>query len=158
MNITEAIKLANSVSKHGMPIETAMQFWADIQDFTYSGKQIPMHTYNTIKLIESLLKKDTKHIFIDPDNQSIIIRTTVGEKAKGKKQIPHTLWCDVIDANGKIEFSFTYVDHTDGMSKVMFTEYSAHPGIHFIAKGWKKIRSFFESPVAIEPAKTSVAA
>lgn len=140
MNITEAIALASKSKDRTIPFEIANKFWV-VKEFPMTQRQVERKTFESIKLIESLVKRDTERKFFDPDNMELRISLKILKDAKVKKVVPHTRWMTILDKDGKAVYACTYKDAATGRS--LFVD---KDGLEMVnAKGWKELRKFFET-------------
>lgn len=151
MNITDAIALANASKDRSIPFADADKFWDD-KEYSLTQRQVERKTFESIKLIESLVKRDTEKKYLDPDNMELRLSMRTLKNAKIKKVVPHTRWMTILDKDGKAVYACTYKDAASGKSLFLDKD-----GLEIVsAKGWKELRKFFETgePVKQEkPAK-----
>ena len=151
MNITDAIALANASKDRSIPFADADKFW-DVKEYSLTQRQVERKTFESIKLIESLVKRDTEKKYLDPDNMELRLSMRTLKNAKVKKVVPHTRWMTILDKDGKVVYACTYKDAASGKSLFLDKD-----GLEIVsAKGWKELRKFFETgePVKQEkPAK-----
>lgn len=141
MNMNETIALNEKHGKNRMPIEIAKTFWATKQEKVFDDDTIIRKTYDGIKLIESLIKRDTAKKYFQPDNLQLVFRTEVHPKTE-KKNSSCTLWMDLIGIGSpEIMYSMTYSHGLTGKSIV----YDGSGKILAEEKGWKKLRAHFQT-------------
>lgn len=146
MNIKEAIEYINKVGKAGIELETAKQFWDKEQAKSLSDDQIKAKTFDTIKLVESLVVRDKAQKFLNAEKMRINLTTQVGPKTK--KVAPYNLWINILDENGVAVYACTYQDYATGNSMILDGD-----GKEVVSgKGWKKVRDYFRTE--IEKAET----
>ena len=149
MTITEAINLAKNYSREaGIETAEASRLWPDGIPSRLDESQFCKKTYNSIKLIETLVKRDVAKEWLDPDNMTLDFSVEVGTKTK--KAIPYNLWFNIRDTEGNLLFSMAYTDfHNDGRSVVK----DGNGTIIFIEKGWKELREKFTTGKKVKVAK-----
>ena len=149
MNIKEAIEYINKVGKAGIELETAKQFWDLEQGKSLSDDQIKAKTFDTIKLVESLVVRDKAQKFLNAEKMRINLTTQVGPKTK--KVAPYNLWINILNEDGVAVYACTYQDYATGNSIIIDGDGKEVAS----GKGWKKVRDYFRTEVETPKAETS---
>lgn len=150
MNLKEAIDLADKATATSrIDYEVAKEFWPDPNPILTPDK-ISLKTYDSLKLIKSLISKDKAKKFIGDPTQ-LKLQCFVGTgKVKDSKKTSVSIWFRLLDLDGNVVLSATYHDWQTGMSIVDFPD-----GSKIVESGWKKIREHFNTVTAPKTVKKS---